>query len=459
MASLSRDSSGNYTIQVVCKDGKRRSIRLGSVNKKTASEVKLKVEHLNALHVSGLPMDTETASWVAKIGDDLAAKLAAVGLIPERTSAMLGQFLDDYLQRRKSDSKGATCTHLQTVCNDLRRYFGESQSLRGITVGHADEFRTHYLTRAPKLAAATAARRLTAVRTIFKHALRMKLIDSNPFHGVIVRSVNPPERKAYISKADTERILSACNPTWRIIVALSRYAGLRNPSEVLSLKWEHVNFETGRMTVPSCKTEHLPGKAYRVVPIFPELRPYLDDAFEIAGEGEVYVVGGTQGDGYREAANKPSGWENINLRTQFLKIIRRAGLQPWPRLFHNLRASCETDLMAAHPIHVVTSWLGNTPTVALKHYLQVLDTDFEKAIQKAETGGAESGAVVVQNAVQSGTANDGQKMTKTPETLTDKDFRRLESSSGSSCPNGSLGVTGLEPVTPTMSMWYSSQLS
>ena len=450
MASLSRDSSGNYTIQVVCKDGKRRSIRLGSVNKKTASEVKLKVEHLNALHVSGLPMDTETASWVAKIGDDLAAKLAAVGLIPERTSAMLGQFLDDYLQRRKSDSKGATCTHLQTVCNDLRRYFGESQSLRGITVGHADEFRTHYLTRAPKLAAATAARRLTAVRTIFKHALRMKLIDSNPFHGVIVRSVNPPERKAYISKADTERILSACNPTWRIIVALSRYAGLRNPSEVLSLKWEHVNFETGRMTVPSCKTEHLPGKAYRVVPIFPELRPYLDDAFEIAGEGEVYVVGGTQGDGYREAADSAEGWKTCNLRTTFEKLIYRVGLEPWPRLFHNLRASCETDLMQNHPIHVVTAWIGNTPKIALGHYLQTLDGDFEKAVHGVGTSGAESGAVVVQNAVQSGTAYECQNMTEMRNHIENKHSRHPLASNVHCCHNVQVGPVGVEPTSKVL---------
>ena len=143
----------------------------------------------------------------------------------------------------------------------------------------------------------------------------MKMIDTNPFAELAIRSTIPTERKAYISKADTERLISACNPTWRIIVALSRYAGLWNPSEVFSLKWEHVNFETGRMTVPSCKTEHIPGKAYRVVPIFAELRPYLEEAFELAGEGAVYVVGGKVGDGYREAANRPGGWMNANLRT------------------------------------------------------------------------------------------------------------------------------------------------
>jgi len=38
-------------------------------------------------------------------------------------------------------------------------------------------------------------------------------------------------------------------------------------------------------------------------------------------------------------------------------------------------------LMASHPIHVVTAWLGNTPKIALGHYLQTLDRDFEKALR------------------------------------------------------------------------------
>jgi hypothetical protein len=31
------------------------------------------------------------------------------------------------------------------------------------------------------------------------------------------------------------------------------------------------------------------------------------------------------------------------------------------------------------PVHVVCAWLGNTPRVALKHYAQVTDEDFQKA--------------------------------------------------------------------------------
>lgn len=355
---------------------------------------------------------------------------------------MLGEFLDAYLERRKADAKGATITNLITVSNDLRGFFGADQPVREVAIENADAFKTHLLTRKPKLAAATVSRRLTTVRMLFKNALRLKLIETNPFADVAVQSSIPAERKAYISIADAEKLIGVCNPTWRIIIALARHAGLRCPSEVLSLKWSDVNFETGRMTVPSCKTEHIPGKAYRVVPIFAALKPYLDEAFELAEGGAEYVVPGE----HRKAAMKESGWVNCNLRTQLLKLVKRAGLQPWPRLFHNLRASCETDLMASHPIHVVTSWLGNTPTVALKHYLQVLDTDFEKATK----GGAESGAVVVQNAVQSRTGVNGQEMPRTPQPPTFVGLERPLSVADTSCSNRGMGVEGLEPPTSSL---------
>lgn len=50
------------------------------------------------------------------------------------------------------------------------------------------------------------------------------------------------------------------------------------------------------------------------------------------------------------------------------------------RLFQNLRANHETELVNDFPIHVVTEWLGNTPAVATKHYLQVTDDHFAQAV-------------------------------------------------------------------------------
>lgn len=58
-------------------------------------------------------------------------------------------------------------------------------------------------------------------------------------------------------------------------------SGLRCPSKVGSLTWNAVSWEMGRRIVRAKKTVHHKAEhAVRVVPICPELRALLADAFE-----------------------------------------------------------------------------------------------------------------------------------------------------------------------------------
>src|SRR5262245_1022338 len=110
MASISKDPSGNRSIQFVAADGKRRTIRLGTVNMQLAKTIKVKVEALAAARGSNLPDDNETTTWLRKIGDDLHAKLAAVGLTQPRTPVApcptLAEFLDQYRADRADVGAG-----------------------------------------------------------------------------------------------------------------------------------------------------------------------------------------------------------------------------------------------------------------------------------------------------------------------------------------------------------------
>ena len=94
-----------------------------------------------------------------------------------------------------------------------------------------------------------------------------------------------------MTREEIDAIMAVCDPTWQLIVALCRYGGLRCPSEVLSLRWQDVDWEAGRIIVQSPKTEHHDGKECRPIPMFPKLRPILADAFDAAPEGAEYVVG------------------------------------------------------------------------------------------------------------------------------------------------------------------------
>lgn len=169
----------------------------------------------------------------------------------------------------------------------------------------------------------------------------------------------------------SQKVLDACpDAEWRLIFALSRFGGLRRPSEHLAMTWSDVDWERDRVLVRSPKTEHHEGRASRWIPLFPELRIHLRKCFELAAPGTVHVI--------TRHRNR-----NCNLRTQLIRIIHRAGLKPWPKLFQNLRSTRETELAELFPMHVVCAWIGNTEAIAARHYLQVTDEHFERATRGA----------------------------------------------------------------------------
>jgi len=99
------------------------------------------------------------------------------------------------------------------------------------------------------------------------------------------------------------------------------------------------------------------------------LPPLLDERFAEAEEGDQYVL------------PMLIGRTDASLRKTLQRAIRRAGVEPWPRLWHNMRATRQTELEDQFPSHVVCAWLGNSKPIAAKHYLQVTDTHFRKAAQ------------------------------------------------------------------------------
>lgn len=195
------------------------------------------------------------------------------------------------------------------------------------------------------------------------------MITENPFDGLPAAVHGNPEKFRFVTRAEADKIIEACpDAQWRLLFALSRFGGLRCPSEHLALTWADVDWERNRVRVPSPKTEHHVGGESRIIPLFPELLPYLREVFEQAEPGTEHMI--TR---YRDT------WQN--LRTHFGRIIRKAGLEPWPKLFHNLRATRQTELAKDWPLHVVCSWVGNSQPVAMEHYLRVTDGDYEKAAQ------------------------------------------------------------------------------
>jgi hypothetical protein len=78
--------------------------------------------------------------------------------------------------------------------------------------------------------------------------------------------------------------------------------------------------------------------------------------------------------------NRLNQFSDSNLRKQLAQTILSAGSAPWPKIFHNLRASRQTELEESFPRKTVCEWMGNSETVADQHYLQVLEEHYDRAV-------------------------------------------------------------------------------
>ncbi|QDU50274.1 tyrosine-type recombinase/integrase [Gimesia panareensis] len=370
MASICKRPNGRKSIQFIGPDQKRKTLRLGKVPMKTAEGVKMRVESLLAHRITKHALDRATAQWLSEVEPELLKRLVNVGLVDERESTKLEDYCEAYYELRETGNKANTQKKYRNALNYIYEYFGKDRMLKDITPGDCDEWRV-WLTR-KGLAENTVRKHCAVAKVFFNNAVRKRLIEENPFTDLKSTSIPNKAREYFISAEETEKLLEACpDAEWRLIVALARFGGLRTPSEHYALRWEDVLWAEGRFYVTSPKTERYEGKEGRMVPIFPQLKPYLEDCRELADDDAEFVIVR-----HRHGSN--------NLRTCMQKIVKRAGLNQWPRLFQNMRSSRETELLGeGFQLQTVVAWLGNSPTVALKSYLQVREEDYEKATQNA----------------------------------------------------------------------------
>ncbi|MEW6249651.1 MAG: tyrosine-type recombinase/integrase [Planctomycetota bacterium] len=432
MASISRDANGTKRVLFVNGEGERRCVRLGTVSVKVAETFRLRVEALSAAQITGTPWDAGLSAWVRDLPDRMHARLARVGLVGPRiqtVSPTLGSLLDRFTTW--SSVKPATLAAYRQAVESLREHFGPETPLADLSPVDADSWRKAIVDSG--LARATVAKRVHVAKAIFRKAVRWGWLSSSPFADLRAGSQCNPDRAHYVDRDTVRLIMEACpDDEWRAIVALSRYAGLRCPSEVTLLRWGDVNWERNRLNVRSPKTAGHEGHAVRVVPLVPELRPILLKLFEAAEPGSEPVV---------SRLRDP----RVNLRTTFEKIITRAGAKPWPRLFHNMRASCETDWCDRFPVHVVAGWLGHGPRIAALHYLQTRDAHFELATGGRE-GGAESGAREAQNAAQHPTAQNRTASHESPQPSHATGVVQPGATSRETPQRELMGAVGFEPT-------------
>jgi len=352
-------------------------------------------------------------------------KLVAVDLAQPRTRITLHGWLDQYINERKGELKPESIRKLEQTKNKLSAHFDAKVELRKVSIQDATDWRKSL--KKADLSEAAIKTHCGNAKTMIGEAVHRKLISDNPF-ALLKSGPTASKYSRYITPNEIDRVVEECpNAEWRLLFGLARYAGLRIPSESHLLAWADVDFDDGRLTVRSPKTEHHDGHEQRMVPITPKLMQLLHERFAEAEEGQQHLVS-IKGKGA--------------VLRQVRAICKRAGVEPWKRLWQTLRQSCEKEWAMSFPQYAVSKWVGHSMAVSGKHYANdVPDELFAKAsaLAKAPRVDTSKGSAGAQRNAQQKlyeTNRNNQKRKKGADiasALNSDDFHNLPNISANHC--------------------------
>jgi len=168
-----------------------------------------------------------------------------------RRDVLLADMIDDVLTRGK---------HLRALAEYERagRYWKATfpgRTLAQITPGDVERYIAR---RAQDVAPATVNRELSFLRRVFNLALADDKVERNPLRKVRFFKENN-QRVRFLTDEEEARLRAAIGETDWPFVAVALHTGLRR-AEQFHLRWAHVDFGTGILTVP--RSKH--GEARRV---------------------------------------------------------------------------------------------------------------------------------------------------------------------------------------------------
>ena len=166
------------------------------------------------------------------------------------------KFSEKYLENTKSNNKPSSVRRKRVALKNLMPYFGD-KNLNEITPLMIEEYKNERLKKG--ISNATFNRERTCLHHMFKKAIDWNFVKENPVAKVSPLKENN-ERVRYLTKEELKKLLKAC-PKWLREIVITAIATLMRKSEILSLKWDDVNFRQKLIKVinpKSGKDEYVP---------------------------------------------------------------------------------------------------------------------------------------------------------------------------------------------------------
>lgn len=360
---VQRNRGGKVSWEIrVYTDGQQKTITLGS--RRDVHTCFKMVSGLVESKRKGTKPPPVIYAWIERIDSRLRDRLSELELITERMGTCTLTDLYERWRNYPVDRKENTFLNNRTAFRHVQKYFADDQLADEVT--EEDALRFKRFLASEKQSPATITGIFRKINGWYSLGIKLGMVTQNPFKAVKCAPMENESRQFYVRPEWYRKIIASCpDQNWRTLVCLARIGGLRVDSETSVLRWEDVDFANGLMTVRSPKTERYAGKARRIIPLYPELRAELKRQRAITDDDGMVL---------------PPNFRGKNLRQQFFRIIFRAGLRPWEKLFNNLRASREMDLLEVFPAHVVSAWMGHSVVTERKHYVFARKEDYAKAL-------------------------------------------------------------------------------
>jgi len=233
------------------------------------------------------------------------------------------------------------------------------RAIAALTVDDVAEL-LHQLRRTGR-SAKTSANALATLQSVMRFARRCGWIVADPVERLEHDERPRPQRRRQrvLGRAEIERLLGACSPRDRLMLATVLYTGLRI-SEMLGLVWDDVDLAAGAIHVRAqLSRAHRGEPAHRVapkttasvrdIPLVPQLAQLLASHWQRSpfARGRDWV--------FATARGTPYGHRNVSRRV-LGRAAQLAGLNDdgWPPLrFHDLRHTFASHLIIDLGLDVV----------------------------------------------------------------------------------------------------------
>ena len=278
-----------------------------------------------------------------------------------KTEIQERRFFPERIRRREISVADAIRSYVARIKGRLRSYrnclrYAElwteaigQKTLRQIVPGDIERF---VAKRIREVSAATINRELAFLKRVFNVAIADGDLEINPFRSIRMFKENN-QRSRFLHEDEEARLREALGPEHWLFVAVAIHTGLRR-SEQFLLRWEHVDFTTGFVTIPRSKS----GEARRV-PMNETVRSILRSRESRLKSAWVFPS---------LSGSSPIDGNNFMHRV-FLPALKRAGIDGFR--WHDLRHTFASRLvMAGVDLRTVQELLGHhniTMTLRYSH--------------------------------------------------------------------------------------------